>query len=745
MKRPLSILICILLLVGTLGLSPCAETDNLFTAHLQSAEGVLMTVFGGRVEYNSRFNQNGALSAIVDGNTTVAVDVYGALDWDTPRYVGVLLTLDDTYFGERVVIHSGYPNLNDTYRVYASDKLTNLYQESNRVADGLVVSGDAPGTVTIEKNIRYVAFFCTGYVGNQRIKEVQLFGTQKQEEESVENMGVVTRNKQLLLNDRPVALQGVNIPQFSWSSYGDGRTTYGQSDADTALNSVISGVWNQSKIVRLAIDPVLFVQGGVGSGAGQTVSRSAEEYRALIDKFVKALTDREIVVVIDCHAYAGVTDEVVAFWQVAAPHFDDNEYCIFGLLNEPISDWTTYYEGGTVTVPGVGERQSIGMTALLDTVRSLSDNVVAIGGIDWAFDLSGIASTGFSALAKQRASALGITEAEYTERYALNTEARLGRGIVLDTHIYSNKPLDWDTAIGQAVKEYPVLVGEYNPYFRNGLIASLDDRDRAFYNKIFSWITVNGLSSTSWSLGAEPFLCDNRGNMTALGTAVRQFIENGTWDTSCDRSLLYEHYKSARCIKTPTDRIRIATNNAFLSQAHYNNGAAMSGTDILRCITDGETDTHYDIYPMEDSYVGVEFTMDDVYAAGEIAVSSGINGYPDRYVIFASDNKTDLYSTANIIENASTDIVGTVRFKIDKQVKYVAFLAQGYVRIKNISVNGVHIGDINGDLHKTAADVAMLKKIILGTDGDSLRSGADVTRDQSVDVRDLVHLKNEMA
>ncbi|MCQ2386668.1 MAG: glycoside hydrolase family 5 protein, partial [Clostridia bacterium] len=338
MKRSLSILICIVFLVGMLGLNPCAETDNLFITHLQSAEGVLMKVFGGQVEYNGRFDQNGALSTITDGNTSAFTNVYGALDWETPRYVGVLMTLDNTYFGERVVIYSGASDRKDTYRVYASDKLSNLYGESNRVADGLVVSQGAPETVKKKKNVRYIAFFCTGYVGNQRIKEVQFFGTERQEESPVGNTGVTTKGKQLLVDGTPVSLQGVNIPHFSWSSYGDGSTAYGQSDADTALNSIIGGVWNKSRSVRWAVDPVLYVRGGVGVGGGQTVSRSAEEYRALIDKFVNALTDRKIAVIVDCHAYAGVTDEIVAFWQVAAPHFDDNEYCISGLLNEPISD-----------------------------------------------------------------------------------------------------------------------------------------------------------------------------------------------------------------------------------------------------------------------------------------------------------------------------------------------------------------------------------------------------------------------
>ena len=143
---------------------------------------------------------------------------------------------------------------------------------------------------------------------------------------------------------------------------------------------------------------------------GQTVCRSAEEYQALIDRFITSLTDVGTVVVLDCHAYAGVYQSVTDFWKIAAKKYDENELVIYGLLNEPISDWLTWYEGGKVALPDGTVEESIGIPALIDIVRELSDNVVAVGGIDWAFDLSGIASEAFEKQAESRAAALGMSK-----------------------------------------------------------------------------------------------------------------------------------------------------------------------------------------------------------------------------------------------------------------------------------------------------------------------------------------------
>lgn len=747
MKKIISLLLILIILCSALNFSAFAQTENnILRTGLSSAQGVLMYIANGNVSYDARFDSKGALSKVCDGDTVNHADVYGALDWNPPRYVGVLFTLDGIYDIDRVQIYSGFANMPDTYRVYASDEIDTLYSSDSLIADSVVCS-NSMATVSVLKEVKYIAVFCTNYVGNQRIKEIEAWGSISETDpetpsEDDKEMGLRVVGREIYIGNRKMELRGVNIPQFSWSSYGDGNTAAGKSSADIALAQAI-GDWECS-IVRLAVDPKIYVHGGIGSGTGQTVSKTAEEYRALIDRFVTTLTNSDIVVVLDCHAYSGVYEDVVNFWDIAAPLYNNNELVIYGLLNEPISNWTVWYEGGEVTLPDGTGKNSIGIPALLDRVRAVSDNIVAVGGIDWAFDLSGIADNKFMELASSRASSLGMTVNEYADMYSLKKESRRGRGIILDTHIYSGKPTNWYNAIGEAAKEYPILVGEYNPYFRNGIINELNPQENAFLQKIFHWITVNGFSSTSWSLGAEPFLTDHSGNITAIGEAVRSFIKTGVWECSQDENLIYQHYYSARAIYQAADSNAVKyNNNMFINQAHLNGQKV--GNSIITALIDGETSTHYDIYPWDGYYMGLEYQLDGEYACDEIRMTSGINGYTDKYKIYASENLSDLYSEDNIIENFTVEHNGTHVYKIDRNIRYVAFLASGYVRIKEFSVGGVHSGDINADNKINSLDLTALKKHLIEKESVEYSMRCDANGDGKINILDLIDMKKEFA
>lgn len=739
MKKIITVLLVLILACAACGVSAVSTENNLLQTNLSSAQGLLMTISDGSVSYSDRFNGNGALSAITDGNKTTYVDVYGGMDssWVHPAYVGVLLTLDGEHFVDSIAITSGLKNYPDKYRVYAGTSLEELYEDENIVADDIVCEYSTE-TADISANAKYIAVFCTEYVGNQRIMEIEVMGKVLAPDPDIPSdedyaEGLSTKNNKLMLGDTPVALRGVNIPQFSWSAHGDGS-------ADTALYQAVND-WKCS-IVRLAVDPNVYVNGGVGTGTGQTVSKTAVEYQALIDRFVTSLTNNGIAVVLDCHAYSGAYDTVVSFWDIAAPKYDYNELVMYGLVNEPISEWAVWYEGGDVTLPGSGvHKNSIGIPALLDRIRAVSDNVAVIGGIDWAFDLSGISSDGLASLAADRASALGMSQTQYISKYSLLSGSRKGRGIVLDTHIYSHKSLNWDAVIGAASKEYPVLVGEYNPYFRSGVLSALNAQEKAFLQKIFRWITENGFSSTSWSLGAEPFLTDHAGNITAIGVAVKEFVKTGKWDCSQAENLIYQHFSSARSIYKNVAGGNVGYNNLFIDQAHLN--GEKIGNEIITNIIDGETATHYDIYPADGIYMGMQYTLDDVYACYEIRMTSGLGGYPDKYRIFASDTLDDLYAQENMLENFTNEHTGTVTYTIDRPVKYIAFLGYDYVRIKEFSVSGVNFGDMNADYRIDAADVVLLRKQLLGFETKTTACG-DVTRDNDVDIRDLVKLKKEL-
>ena len=80
----------------------------------------------------------------------------------------------------------------------------------------------------------------------------------------------------------------------------------------------------------------------------------------------------------------------VTFWSEVASRYAGDGRVLFELYNEPHDvSWDVWLSGGYT---GDGY-QAAGMQKLYDTVRAAgADNLVIIGGLDWAYDLSGVAA-----------------------------------------------------------------------------------------------------------------------------------------------------------------------------------------------------------------------------------------------------------------------------------------------------------------------------------------------------------------
>ncbi len=728
MKKIISVIISFVLIISTLTLPAIAQTKNLFPEHIASSRGICMFLSNGAVDSTDKIT-NEMLNKAVDADTVNHFDIPEGLSWDVPRYFGMEFTLDSVCDIEIIEIYAGFSELPENYSVYVSDQLSNLYSEG-LIAENIVCDGDV-SQITVNKSVRYIAFVCTAFTGNQRLKEIKAIGTSKGVEKPSSAELLVKDNRLTDGDGNTLQLKGVNITEFSWSTFGDGSTESGKSNADVSIATAIE-TWG-CNVIRLAVNTDFYLNGGTHKG----VTKTAEEYRALVDKFVSYATDRGVAVVFDCHAYYGVTDAVIDFWEIAAPKYDSNELVMYGLINEPVSDWQTYFEGGTLNIDNA-DTTVYGIASVLDTVRKYSDNIAVIGGVDWAFDLSKFSSSDFDSYAAERSGALGISKESYTEKYYINTQSRYGRGIVLDSHVYSNKFMNWDYFLKNAISEYPILFGEFGPVFLEGTaITSFTNSEKAYLDKIFGYIEENNISYTAWGMNAWPFLTTPDGTVTPFGEAVKNDIAGIEFDSGLEENLIYTRFSSVRPILQDPNGT-VTDNYLFYNQAH-SDGSSVSNS-IRELIIDADTSKHYDIYPAENNNnLGIEYTLNGLYAGSKIILSSGLVGYPDKYKVYASNSLTDLYSDANLVENMTAEISGSYVINIDRQVKYIAIIGNGYVRIKELELIGGKIGDFDRDNSIDTKDMSALRKKLLTNEGSE--AFADMNSDKKINVVDLLKIK----
>jgi hypothetical protein len=240
-------------------------------------------------------------------------------------------------------------------------------------------------------------------------------------------------------DEKPVWLQGVNIVSLEWSVAGE-----------RVMKSALVAVdeW-KANAIRLPVKEEYWF----GKSAGQKDGGAA--YRRLVDDVITLVANRGAYVVLDLHRFRAPKNEHVAFWKDAAAAYKNHPAVLFDLFNEPHGvSWEVWRNGGFVaenTQPANADEnafltpeekaraakgfESPGMQRLVEAVRETgARNIVIAGGLDWAYDLSGIAH-GFA-----------LTEAG-------------GNGIVYSTHIYPWKR-DWAGKVLLVADKYPIFVGE---------------------------------------------------------------------------------------------------------------------------------------------------------------------------------------------------------------------------------------------------------------------------------------------
>ena len=246
----------------------------------------------------------------------------------------------------------------------------------------------------------------------------------------------VEGNQVLTKAGKSILLQGVNVVGLEFLLKGDHLFP----SIRTAVEE-----W-RANIIRLPVKEDYWF----GRTSGQKDGGAA--YRDLVHDAITLAANRGAYVLLDLHRFRTPTLEHYRFWTSAAGVYKDHPAVLFDLFNEPHdTTWEEWKNGGFIPdkikpedrpsppgenailgTPGV---VSIGMQALVKAVRETgAHNIVVAGGLDWAYDLSGIA-------------------------HGYELQDLGGNGLIYSTHIYPWKR-GWQEKVLVAAEKHPILVGE---------------------------------------------------------------------------------------------------------------------------------------------------------------------------------------------------------------------------------------------------------------------------------------------
>lgn len=260
--------------------------------------------------------------------------------------------------------------------------------------------------------------------------------------------------------------RGLDRPSLEWSRAGENLT---------ATDFVNMASWG-SNVVRIALNQVYWLQNGEG-------------YQRTVAATVGWAHDAGMDVILDLHwSDAGGTDPAgeqhdladansLVFWDEVASVYKDDPNVLFELYNEPrlgggnpsTSDWQSWRDGG----PSPEGFEGVGMQQLYEAVRGTgAENLVIVGGLHWAYDLS-------------RASEFSID----------------GYNVMYASHPYDNsnlkQPDQWDRFFGYLAADYPVILTEFGTF----------DCGTEWIAELLDYSDDLGLHWTAWAWYATGDVC----------------------------------------------------------------------------------------------------------------------------------------------------------------------------------------------------------------------------------------------
>jgi len=297
----------------------------------------------------------------------------------------------------------------------------------------------------------------------------------------------VQGNKIYDANGNVHIFRGLARPSTEWSAQGE--------NLSLADFQKIKG-WG-ANVTRLSLNQGFWLPGHVKYDAN---------YQQTIDQAVQWAKQAGLDVILDLHwsdrgdlnnsdlKQQRMADKnSITFWQQVAEKYKNDGRVLFELYNEPRDiPWNVWLNGGD---SGEGY-QAVGMQQLYNTVRATgTKNLVLVGGLDYAFDLSGVAQNHVQ-----------------------------GTNIVYVTHPYdfSNKqPSTWDQKFGYLAATDPIFVTEFGSF----------DCSTGYTSQLIDYAKSKGLSWTGWAWypgGCNfPALINNwNGDPSAAGQVVKTALGN---------------------------------------------------------------------------------------------------------------------------------------------------------------------------------------------------------------------------
>lgn len=292
-------------------------------------------------------------------------------------------------------------------------------------------------------------------------------------------------------NDLPHIFRGIDRPSLEWDSRGN----YISREDFQRMNSANSGWYANS--VRLAVNQLFWRQDTNG-------------YRQRLQSAVQWIQDAGMAVIIDLHwsdrnqntgtGQQKMPDQnSIAFWRDMARIYKNNGQVMFELYNEPHSvSCDIWRNGGTID-----GWQAAGMQQIYNAIRAEgANNIVLVGGTNWAFDLT-----------------------------CVKSHRVQGYNIVYATHPYNfggkSTENDWNSKVGFLLNTDPVVITEFGNTQDTGAAGS--ECNASFVQRVIEWAEVRKVSWTAWawypgSCQFPSLIKDWNGTPNANGRVVQEFL-----------------------------------------------------------------------------------------------------------------------------------------------------------------------------------------------------------------------------